>query len=243
MSALSAALLASVLIAPSMPSHESLPDAIMVAIEGGTVRFELAPEQGFADAVVEVRGARGAEQRTTVRKLGVQPVRGAAGDLTFCGTLCGGMLRGEIVRHADGTLFRVAETPAALLRSLRSAPVLVAREVDRVPFGCGVDDGAQASGEETGGGLVPEGVAALGGGCRRECVFLVDSDYLFFSTYGPAPANTTAAIVQTMNTVDAVYEKHVGVSFATSAIIVRTDPATDPYAGLTAAGAVLDRAR
>lgn len=242
MSATSAAVLASLLLAPSTLPREAPPAAVDVVIGGRTVRFDLAPEKGFADAAVEVRGARGVE-RTTVRKLGVQAVRGAAGDLTFCGTLCGGMLRGEIVRHADGALFRVVETPAALLCSPRTAPVLVAREIDRVPFGCGVDEGTPVSGEDMDGGLVPEGVASLGGGCRRECVFLVDSDFLFFSTYGPAPANTTAAIVQTMNTVDAVYEKHVGVSFATSAIIVRTDPATDPYAGLTAAGAVLDRAR
>jgi hypothetical protein len=218
-----------------------------------TVVFAPAPLAEFDDARVEVRGARGIEVSST-RALGVRAWRASSASLSLCATTCGGTVRGEIVDHRDGSVHRISERPLASIAAAkgRIPAAIPAERVEASPVACGVDDhtgsphGAEAQPladivANSRNGADDGGVA--GASCRRECVLLCDSDYLFFTAYGPAPANTTAAIVQTINTVDAVYEKHVGVSFATSAIVVRTDPATDPYAGLTAAGSVLDRAR
>ncbi|MGA1223481.1 MAG: M12 family metallo-peptidase [Phycisphaerales bacterium] len=237
----------SLLLLPAPAPLQSLE----VAVDGRTHRFALTALEDFDQTAIEIRGARGSVTHATAESLGVRSLRGAVGELTLCATVVGGSLRGELVDHSTGALYRLDETPLPWIAPRIGTPRPVrALPAERVPFGCGVGDG---TGDEHVGGhdhdghgesiIPPAAPAMLGGTCRRECVFLCDSDFLFFQAYGPAPANTTAAILQTMNTVDAVYEKHVGVSFAASAIIVRTDPATDPYAGLVAAGAVLDRAR
>ncbi|MCE2884316.1 MAG: M12 family metallo-peptidase [Planctomycetaceae bacterium] len=232
---------------PILPAPAA-PAFLRVSVDGAVYGFEMQPVLEFEDAVVEVRGVRGVE-RTTTRRLGVRALQGSTGDLSLCATLCGESIRAQIVDHRDGSLHEIAETALVALgrggrRGADATPILPATRRESRSIACGAEcahgltetlDPVAPGGEADGG--------VAGTSCRRQCVFLVDSDFLFFQAYGPAPANTTAAIVQTMNTVDAVYEKHVGVSFATSAIIVRTDPATDPYAGLTAAGAVLDRAR
>lgn len=235
---------------PILPSPAA-PAFLRVDVGGAVVGFDMRPIPEFEDALVEIRGEFGVEV-TTTRKLGVRALQGTTGDWSLCATLCGGALRAQVVDHRDGSLHEVPETALVTLgrrsgRAASTSPVLASTRRESNGIACGADCeeglpwgfdpvGPAANGDAADGGLA-------GTSCRRQCVFLVDSDALFYQAYGPTPAETTAAIVQTINTVDAVYEKHVGVSFATSAIIVRTDPATDPYAGLTAAGSVLDRAR
>jgi|GEM_PF-2925688 len=242
---------------PMLPAPPA-PAFLRVEVDGAIVGFDLKPVPEFEDALVEIRGRNGVEL-TTTRKLGVRALQGSTGELALAATLCDGTLRAQIVDHRDGSLHEVPETALVTLgrngsRRASATPILSSTRQASAGIACGTEceegiphgmEVREVAGEGAGDGAdnrADEGGIA-GTSCRRQCVFLVDSDALFFQTYGPAPANTTAAIVQTINTVDLVYEKHVGVSFATSAIIVRTDPATDPYAGLTAAGAVLDRAR
>ncbi len=249
---LSAILSAALPLLPAPPT----PAFLRVDLDGTVVGFEMRPVAEFEDALVEIHGADGIE-RTTTRKLGVRALQGMTADWSLCATLCHGSLRAQVVDHRDGSLYEIPETALLSLgrpsaRGARNAPVLRAarRMSGEVACGAECESGIAKNFEaQLPATAVPRDSDGAGEGgvagtsCRRQCVFLIDSDSLFFQAYGPAAANTTAAIVQTMNTVDAVYEKHVGVSFATSAIIVRTDPAVDPYAGLTAAGAVLDRAR
>ena len=235
---------------PILPAPAA-PAFLRVSVDGATYGFEMRPVPEFEDALVEVHSRRGIET-TTTRQLGVRALQGSTGPLTLAATLCDGTLRAQIIDHRDGSLHEVPETALVALgrgsgRAASATPILPSarREASGIACGADCDEGLPSGFEVTMPPAVSDGEdgGVAGTTCRRQCIFLVDSDYLFFQAYGPAPANTTAAIVQTMNTVDAVYEKHVGVSFATSAIIVRTDPATDPYAGLTAAGSVLDRAR
>lgn len=244
----------------SAAEQDRLPMMLRVTLPGeGTIVFSPLPLAEFDDAPVEVRGANGLES-TSIRALGVRAWRAASASHSLCATTAGGRLRAEVVDHRDGSLFRIPEVPISDIDSPNRGPAkgrlpaaLVAERLAAGPVACGLDDATGAPrdldapplADIVARGRFDDGAegGVAGAGCRRECVLLCDSDYLFFTAYGPAPANTTAAILQTINTVDAVYEKHVGVSFATSAIVVRTDAATDPYAGLVAAGSVLDRAR
>ncbi|MFM1824194.1 MAG: hypothetical protein RI967_2460 [Planctomycetota bacterium] len=225
-------------VAPAAHGVLAAPTALSVRIGDERVSFELRELDEFRATAVEIHRASGVE-RTTVDALGVRVLRGASGHFTLAAVAADGVLRGEVVDHRDGALHAL---PAVGLGQA-AAFVLDASPVEST-FACGTSDDPTHDHHAHPTRLsLPADGGVAGASCRRECVFLIDTDYLHYQNYGGTPAAAAASVLLAVDTVDAVYEKHVGTSFTTSAIIIRADQASDPYAGLTAAGSLLDLAR
>ncbi len=220
------------------PLASGHPVSLAALVDGVRVEFPVRELEEFRATVVEVHRAGGVE-RTTAGALGVRVLRGEWGCWTLAAVSADGTLRGEIVDHRDGSLH--ALPPVDLRRGLDA--LLVASPVES-NFSCGTsDDPAHDHHAHPTRLSLPADGGVAGASCRRECVFLIDTDYLHYQNYGGTPAAATASVLLAVDTVDAVYEKHVGTSFTTSAVVIRADQASDPYAGLTAAGSLLDLAR
>ena len=227
-----------------------IPATLDIEVGGERLRLPLRELAEFRPTAIEIHRAAGVE-RTTLEALGVRVLRGEWGRFTLAAVAAEGVLRGEVVDHADGALHAIspidlaslAGTPRPGARARGSTPLLVATPVPST-FTCGTsDDPAHDHHAHPTRLSLPADGGVAGASCRRECVFLIDTDFLHYQNYGGTPAAAAASVMLAVDTVDAVYEKHVGTSFTTSAIIIRADQASDPYAGLTAAGSLLDLAR
>lgn len=146
----------------------------------------------------------------------MRTLRTARGNETLCATTCNRCVRGEPIDHRDGTLHRLDEMALAALAPRKGTlpPATPAVRIDPAPAACGVDDQDHGPGHDHASGSSPGADIVAGASCRRECVLLCDSDHPLLQSYGLARANTSPAIAQTINTIDAVCEKHVGVPLA-----------------------------
>lgn len=100
------------------------------------------------------------------------------------------------------------------------------------------------------GGVVPDSgrrpVDSDAGGVHTQgtvaCEIAFDADGEFYNRNGSSVDNTIADIETVMNGVENIYEGDIGVVYAITEVIVRTNPNTDPYTS-TDAGTRLDQFR
>ncbi|MFN0134509.1 MAG: PA14 domain-containing protein [Phycisphaerae bacterium] len=130
------------------------------------------------------------------------------------------------------------DAPAWFVQSLSSVDptdsgdsVVVYQATDVLPgdWRCGVADvhasrALLADGDEESDGEITDRGAA----CLREALIAFDADYEFFQQNGSSVVATIADIELVMNSVELIYSRDAGITYAIGTVIVRsTDP--DPY--------------
>lgn len=221
----------------ALPS--SLPYELSVAIEiDGTPAAIVAPRRSVRADGFRVLVDDGA----ALREVTPPPVRTYFGALLESGgrgegTVAASLLEDGVhawIRRADGEVF--ALVPAApLVAGLKESIHALYRAADSLADGstCGVDDATPFP-----GGPVSPPLLGVGFGLT-EIAF--DADYEFFQKNSSSVSQTAADIESVLNGVQAIYQNDVGITYAITAIVIRTaEP--DPYT-VTNPGSLLSEFR